>query len=460
MDKGSDQTKLIATYFGAAFGILQIVDIVIDRVDLPPEIINYLLIAIIIGFIGILFYLYIPSLKNAKIEKIKDKKSLFNIIGIVVIFGLSISNIFLFRKSNIGDIREEAYTIGFKKIDDYLDKEDFISAYNIANQYKIDLPDDPLVIDKLNLSSDEADINSLPEKGKVFYKRIDDNEWSYLGETPLKTRIPRGYINFKISKPGYVDYLSLTSVWTINNLYNSEPENYYQLTPISDEKENMIKIPGGKTKLYVSALGDLNMVDLKPYWIDKYEVTNREYQKFIDEGGYKTQTYWEEKIFNKDGKELKWKDAIDDYVDRSGLNGPSTWSEGTYPNGQDDFPVTGVSWYEAKAYAKWAGKELPTIYHWYKAAMVWGESSVISPRSNFNGSKSQVGKYDVLSVFGCFDMAGNAREWGSNPHKNGNRSIMGGGYDDEPYFFTDNFSQHPNNRYKTNGIRCVIIYDG
>ena len=44
MDKGSDQTKLIATYFGAAFGILQIVDIVIDRVDLPPEIINYLLI--------------------------------------------------------------------------------------------------------------------------------------------------------------------------------------------------------------------------------------------------------------------------------------------------------------------------------------------------------------------------------------------------------------------------------
>ena len=40
-----------------------------------------------------------------------------------------------------------------------------------------------------------------------------------------------------------------------------------------------------------------------------------------------------------------------------------------------------------------------------------------------------------------------------------NVAIMGGGYDDEPYFFTDNFSQHPNNRYKTNGIRCVIISD-
>ena len=53
-------------------------------------------------------------------------------------------------------------------------------------------------------------------------------------------------------------------------------------------------------------------------------------------------------------------------------------------------------------------------------------------------------------------MAGNAREWGTNPHKNGNRSIMGGGYDDGTYYFTDNFSQHPINRYKTNGFRCVI----
>ena len=69
MQKGSDQTKLIATYFGAAFGLLQIVDIIIDRINLPPEIIYYLLISIIIGFIGILFYLYIPSLKKSEDRK-------------------------------------------------------------------------------------------------------------------------------------------------------------------------------------------------------------------------------------------------------------------------------------------------------------------------------------------------------------------------------------------------------
>ena len=459
MQKGSDQTKLIATYFGAAFGLLQIVDIIIDRINLPPEIIYYLLISIIIGFIGILFYLYIPSLKKAKIENITNKKSLLNLVAIILIFGLSISNIFLFRQSNLGEIREDAYTIGFKKIDELLEKEDFISAYDIANKYSVALPNDSLILQKLNLTSMETAINSSPDKAKVFYKSIDIDEWNYLGETPLKTRFPRGYINLKISKNGYVDYVSLTHVGFINRLSKAEKLNYYELTSLSDSKTNMVRVPGGKTRLFVSELGDLNEIDLKPYWIDRYEVTNKEFQKFIDGGGYKNKIYWEEKIIGEDSKILSWEDAMSIFSDKSGLNGPGTWSEGTFPSSQENFPVTGISWYEAKAYAKWAEKQLPTIYHWYKAAMYWGESSVISPRSNFKGSQSEVGKYDVLSSYGCFDMAGNAREWGSNPHKNGNRSIMGGGYDDEPYYFTDNFSQHPINRYKTNGIRCVIIPD-
>jgi len=220
----------------------------------------------------------------------------------------------------------------------------------------------------------------------------------------------------------------------------------------------MVRIPGGNTRLFVSELGDLNIVDLKPYWIDKFEVTNAEYQKFVDEGGYKKSIYWD-KIIGEDGKTIDWEAAMELFVDKSGLSGPSTWSNGTYQSNQENYPVTGVSWYEARAYAKWVGKTLPTIYHWYKAAMFWGESTVISPRSNFSGMPSEVGKYNVLSSYGCYDMAGNAREWGSNPHKNGNRSVMGGGFDDETYFFTDNFSQHPTNRYKTNGFRCVIIPD-
>ncbi len=117
MLKGSDQTKLIATYFGGAFGLLQIIDILIDSLNLPPEIINYSLVAIVIGFIGILFYSYIPSIKTAKIENIKNKRYFLRLLGIIIIFILSISNIFLFNKSSLGSIRQEAYTDGFILID-------------------------------------------------------------------------------------------------------------------------------------------------------------------------------------------------------------------------------------------------------------------------------------------------------------------------------------------------------
>ena len=52
------------------------------------------------------------------------------------------------------------------------------------------------------------------------------------------------------------------------------------------------------------------------------------------------------------------------FRDRTGRSGPATWELGSYPEGQEDFPVGGISWFEAAAYARFAGKELPTIYHW------------------------------------------------------------------------------------------------
>ena len=56
------------------------------------------------------------------------------------------------------------------------------------------------------------------------------------------------------------------------------------------------------------------------------------------------------------------------FKDSTGRPGPATWVAGEYPAGQDDYPVTGVSWFEAAAYAEFAGKQLPTIYHWLVAA--------------------------------------------------------------------------------------------
>ena len=128
MKPKADNTKLIASYFAAAFGILQIVDIIIDRLDFPVIIINYLLYAIVSGFLGILLYSFLPFFNQDISIGEKTKKSALRIIGITVIFILSISNIFFFRESNINTLKQEAYVTGFKRIDKMIDSEDYIEG--------------------------------------------------------------------------------------------------------------------------------------------------------------------------------------------------------------------------------------------------------------------------------------------------------------------------------------------
>ena len=86
MKPKTDNTKLIASYFAAAFGVLQIVDIVIDRLGFPVILINYLLYAIVSGFIGILLYSFLPFFNQDSSIGEKTKKSALRIIGITVIF--------------------------------------------------------------------------------------------------------------------------------------------------------------------------------------------------------------------------------------------------------------------------------------------------------------------------------------------------------------------------------------
>jgi len=63
-----------------------------------------------------------------------------------------------------------------------------------------------------------------------------------------------------------------------------------------------------------------------------------------------------------------------EFRDATGRPGPSTWELGTYPQGRSDYPVGGVSWYEAAAYAEFVGQSLPTVYHWYLGATATGNS--------------------------------------------------------------------------------------
>ena len=191
--------------------------------------------------------------------------------------------------------------------------------------------------------------------------------------------------------------------------------------------------------------------------MDRFEVTNRQFKEFVDGGGYVTPEYWNEE-FVKDGQPLSWEAAMTEFRDATGQPGPATWTVGTFLDGHRAYPVRGVSWYEAAAYAEFAGKALPTIFHWDRAARLAMAASII-PLSNFGGEgPAEVGSYPGMSRAGIHDMGGNVREWAWNASGDG-RYLLGGAWSDPEYTFYSPRVRSAFDRSAVNGFRCVM-YEG
>ncbi len=176
-----------------------------------------------------------------------------------------------------------------------------------------------------------------------------------------------------------------------------------------------------------------HVVDLPAFRIDAAPVTNADFATFIAAGGYDEPRWW-----TTDG--WAWRE-------KAGLEAPEFWrAEGggrwsrlRFGWREDvplDEPVQHVCWYEADAYARWAGKRLPTEAEWEKAASwspesvkrrwPWGDTGVeaVSPalgrsgRANLGGSlfrPAPVGAYPAgVSAYGCHQMIGDVWEWTSS----------------------------------------------
>ena len=154
--------------------------------------------------------------------------------------------------------------------------------------------------------------------------------------------------------------------------------------------DGMVYVPGGDF-LMGSDEGEAlsrpaHFVSVRPFFIDRTEVTNEQYRTFVEATGY---------------------------------DPPPTWKDGAMPAGEEAIPVTGITWYDAAAYAAWAGKRLPTESEWEFAARgaegrkyPWGNDWDASQANVENRSKGlkPVGE-GVASPSGIHDMAGNAWEW-------------------------------------------------
>ncbi|MGH9824052.1 MAG: formylglycine-generating enzyme family protein, partial [Blastocatellia bacterium] len=215
--------------------------------------------------------------------------------------------------------------------------------------------------------------------------------------------------------------------------------------------EGMVLVPAGTYTIGREG-GDLysspvHKATLQAFYIDKTEVTNAQYKKFVDATGQKS---------------------------------PDDWAGGEIPAGNDNYPVVGVSWKDASAYAAWADKRLPTEEEWEAAAR--GPEALIYPWGNdWRPGAANIGTRGIVDVgsftdgaspFGVLDMIGNVWEWTADEFKtySGNpaklpytlssgsvyRVIRGGAFDgNKTNDATYRGFLEENKRYPKTGFRCV-----
>ena len=360
-----------------------------------------------------------------------------------------------------------ARTQALPQIAQLTEQEKFGEAYALAVQAEKYIPDEPILVALWPKISWLAALNTTPSGASVFRRNYNaTNSWELVGRTPIdKLRVPRVDSQWKFELKGFAP-VERATVLVYGYLL---PEGTLSVTmdPESGAPAGMVHQTDGfdfsgvatLQSRPVSLLGlpgfeDLPAVLLGDYWIDRYEVTNKQFKDFLDHGGYAKPEYWKQE-FRKDDRKLSWSEAMAVFRDRTGRPGPSIWELGEYPSGQDDLPVTGVSWYEAAAYAEFAGKMLPTIYHWTTAASPWASGSML-PASNFGGKAvARVGMYSGVSWSGAYDMAGNVKEWIWNEAGSGKRYIMGGAWDEPLYMFNDADARSPFERSANFGFRCA-----
>jgi len=251
----------------------------------------------------------------------------------------------------------------------------FLTGYNI---YRIDYK-----------KNEYNRINSLPiPREETFYNDTD---------------LEKGYYNYRITSINKEDAEG----------EQSTPSNTLIVIELINEGfGDYVSIPAG-VFMYQNNV----TVFLDDYYISIYEISNTEFKKFIDDNGYNNIQYWE-------------KGGYGQYGDT-----PLYWYDNEYKGGSfeenREYPVIGVSWYEANAYCKWLSEKafhthkLPSEKEWEKAArgvdgrnFPWGNSSVDFTIANYNnniGSIAEITSYRrSLSPYGIYNMAGNVWEWCSD----------------------------------------------
>jgi len=390
------------------------------------------------------------------------RKPRFAVPSVMIILALCFLTVWLFnRQAKIRQAKEEL----LPRIDKLIEagQDNYIDAYKLAMEAEKYIPHNRKLSENFTKIAADISIKTEPPEAKVYMKeyKTPESEWDCLGSSPIdKIRLPYGFYRIKMEKDGYKTVFAAYANYELN----WKSERLFAPKNIERTLDKKGEILPGMVRVKGDSLRETGELD--DFFIDQYEVTNKQFKEFIDKDGYRKKEYWKQK-FIKNGKEVTWDEALKEFVDQTGISGPATWQAGDYPEGQDEYPVNGISWYEAAAYAQFVGKSLPTVYHWGIAGkgeisswlLTRGFYTFLAPQSNFNGKgPAPVGSNPGMTPCGAYDMAGNVREWCWNESPKG-RIIRGGAWNDATYMFSNWSQDSPFNRSSKNGFRCTLYQD-
>jgi eukaryotic-like serine/threonine-protein kinase len=326
---------------------------------------------------------------------------------------------------------------------------------------------------------------SLPMKPRVaedgatvYFKGYSeaDADWIEAGVTPFTASVPapRGTLRLKVTKPGF--RAAYFAVANPGPLVESDSTDVaflagnrglvgpLPLSKLGGVPDDMVVVPRTDLPVWVPGwtarrAGEYRR-EIPEFLIGRTEVTNRQFKEFVDAGGYDNPVYWEGLTFVDDGQTLTFADARAKFVDSTHRPGPAEWALSTYPTGQDSYPVGGISWYEAVAYARFRGATLPTIHHWARAAFApfdprFNVAPAVALASRFSSPGPAPADADLgLGPWGTLQMSGNVREWLWN-FAGPSALAPGGAWSDYAQVNWGTFPVAPMDRSPTHGVRLM-----
>ena len=303
-------------------------------------------------------------------------------------------------------------------------------------------------------------IQTLPPKVQITCARIQSKPELSLAKPMNMGRTPLS--GYPVVAGEYQITLALEDMNSLKFLMDVKPGAALEID------RTLVKASNGLAGMVMINKGiSQNGVEIPAFLMDQHEITNEEFFNFISFGGYREKKYWVDSVIIN-GLPISWEQAMRTFVDKTGIPGPRLWAGGRYPEEKKDHPIAGISWYEAMAYARWAEKNLPTWDEWWLAAL--GETARVFPWGNDVKSSSRRANFELrgtqpvesyplgTSPFGCYDMAGNVREWlFDSRSETGLRTVVGGSWADTSYMFETSHAEFFSPDFASDyiGFRCV-----